>query len=125
MCLTQPIAFTQIRLTTNSLRYSHELDESEHVTNLECVSLRSQETTSGQKSYIAVSCLTAAGEDQQSKGKVSTFSFCSSLKTRTRSHLSCHFTMQLYMFEVIDVVPEPGRPQSNRKLKPVYAKQQK
>jgi hypothetical protein len=32
---------------------------------------------------------------------------------------------QLYMFEVIEVVPEPGKPQSNRKLKPVYAKPQK
>lgn len=36
-----------------------------------------------------------------------------------------HTTIQVYMFEVIEVVPEPDRPQTNHKLKLVYHKVQK
>ncbi|KAJ1652748.1 mRNA cleavage and polyadenylation factor subunit [Dispira simplex] len=67
----------------------------EHVSALKCVSLRSKETVTGRKFKLAVGTTRLLGEDKAVKGS-------------------------LYLFEIIEVVPEPGKPETFRKLKQVY-----
>lgn len=54
----------------HALHLSYEFEESEHITNMECVALRSAETASGTKSYIVCSVMTSMGEEVTCKGKV-------------------------------------------------------
>jgi cleavage and polyadenylation specificity factor subunit 1 len=76
------------------------LEEFEHISALKVVSLNSEEVIEGKKSFIAVSTIVSQGEDVTCKGKV-------------------------HLFDIVEVVPEPGRPHTTRKLKLVYSKEQR
>ena len=77
-----------------------EFKGQEHITCVEHVVLRSEETTSGSKGLIAVGTTRTLGEGVSCRGRI-------------------------LIFDVIEVVPEPGRPQTNHKLKLLYEKEQK
>ncbi|KAJ1979968.1 mRNA cleavage and polyadenylation factor subunit, partial [Dimargaris verticillata] len=63
-----------------------------HATSLKCLSLNSKETVSGRKWCMTVSTVCNLGEDRPVTGN-------------------------LYLFDVVEVVPDPRNPQTNRKLK--------
>ncbi|KAJ1977518.1 mRNA cleavage and polyadenylation factor subunit [Dimargaris xerosporica] len=69
-----------------------------HVTSLKCLSLNSKETVSGRKWYMTVSTVCNLGEDRPVTGN-------------------------LYLFDVVEVVPDPRNPQTNRKLKQACRKE--
>ncbi|KAJ8329492.1 mRNA cleavage and polyadenylation factor subunit [Batrachochytrium dendrobatidis] len=73
---------------------SIELSEAETVMALEAVDLSSKETISGKKLYLAIGTGYSRGEDLSSRGK-------------------------LHLYDVIEVVPDPNNPQTNRKFKHV------
>ncbi len=50
------------------------MDTYNHVTSMKVMSLRSQETLSGRKEFIVVSCMVPHGEDFSTKGNVSVLS---------------------------------------------------
>ncbi|KAL0274118.1 UNVERIFIED_CONTAM: hypothetical protein PYX00_006618 [Menopon gallinae] len=77
-----------------------DLDEWEHVTCLKTVNLSSEGTRSGLKGYVAVGTNYNYSEDITSKGRI-------------------------LIYDVIDVVPEPGLPLTKNRFKTVYAKEQK
>ncbi|KAK6174392.1 hypothetical protein SNE40_017678 [Patella caerulea] len=79
---------------------SFELEEWEQATSLKCVRLKSEGTVSGLKGYIALGTMYCYGEEIHSKGRV-------------------------LIFEVIEVVPEPGQPLTKTKIKLVLEKEQK
>jgi cleavage and polyadenylation specificity factor subunit 1 len=64
----------------------------EHITALEACSLATKETTKGSKSFICVGATAVKGEDRPVRGRV-------------------------LIFDIMDVVPEPGRPETNVKFK--------
>ncbi|KAF9898896.1 Cleavage and polyadenylation specificity factor subunit 1, partial [Lobosporangium transversale] len=70
----------------------YELNEYEIVTSIETVSLESSQDASGRKMFIAVGTSYIKGEDSAMRGTI-------------------------YIFDIIDVVPEPDNPQTNHKLK--------
>ncbi|KAJ1675973.1 mRNA cleavage and polyadenylation factor subunit [Spiromyces aspiralis] len=70
----------------------------EHVTNIKSLSLESKEVESGRKRFIVIGTTFMLGEEVATRGKV-------------------------YIFEILEVVPLPGRPQSNRKLKLRFQKE--
>jgi cleavage and polyadenylation specificity factor subunit 1 len=62
--------------------------------------LRSQETMSGRKEYIVMGSTFVSSEDSASIGKI-------------------------HVFDVLDVIPEPGKPLTKNKLKCLYSQEQK
>ncbi|KAI9146233.1 CPSF A subunit region-domain-containing protein [Paraphysoderma sedebokerense] len=70
----------------------HEFEENEHVLCVKIVSMESKETASGRKPFLVVGTGFMKGEDVTTRGKI-------------------------YMFEIITVVPEPGKPLFNHKFK--------
>ncbi|KAL0962202.1 hypothetical protein UPYG_G00337050 [Umbra pygmaea] len=77
-----------------------DLEEWEHVTCMKTVALRSQETVSGRKGYIAAGTCLLQGEEVTCRGRI-------------------------LILDVIEVVPEPGQPLTKNKFKVLYEKEQK
>ncbi|KAI8337525.1 CPSF A subunit region-domain-containing protein [Chlamydoabsidia padenii] len=69
-----------------------DFDEFEQGLSLECVSLESKQTSSGRKHFMAVGTGVLRGEDSPMKGSI-------------------------YVYEIIEVVPELDNPQTNHKFK--------
>ncbi|KAK7575512.1 hypothetical protein V9T40_011798 [Parthenolecanium corni] len=77
-----------------------DLEDWEHVTCLNTVSLAYEGTRSGLRGYVCVGTNFNYSEDITSRGRI-------------------------IIYDIIDVVPEPGQPLTKNKMKVMYAKEQK
>lgn len=97
------------------------------MTCMKTVSLRSEETVSGLKGYVAAGTCLMQGEEVTCRGRVSASGqgpVCQQpLCVPSRGHLPpC---TQILIMDVIEVVPEPGQPLTKNKFKVLYEKEQK
>lgn len=100
------------------------MDQWEHVTCLKNVSLAYEGTRSGLKGYIVLGTNYNYGEDITSRGRVSSiFIFIKHIFKLYRLILFLNF--QILIFDIIEVVPEPGQPLTKNRFKQIYAKEQK
>ncbi|KAJ2110813.1 mRNA cleavage and polyadenylation factor subunit [Coemansia sp. S142-1] len=74
---------------------SHALDANEHIAAMETLTLDAVQTATGCKQFLCLATTFVLGEDVATRGK-------------------------MYVFDIVDVVPLPGRPQTNRKLRLLY-----
>lgn len=91
------------------------------------MSLAYEGTRSGLKGYIVLGTNYNYGEDITSRGRVSS--------TSSRENLQFNFVLiilllislnfQILIFDIIEVVPEPGQPLTKNRFKQIYAKEQK
>ncbi|KAJ2544443.1 mRNA cleavage and polyadenylation factor subunit [Coemansia sp. RSA 1853] len=77
---------------------SYALDAHEHVAAMRTLELESAQAEGGSRALLCVGTGFVLGEDVMSRGRV-------------------------YVFDIVDVVPLPGRPQTNRKLKLLYTEE--
>ncbi|KAJ2790288.1 mRNA cleavage and polyadenylation factor subunit, partial [Coemansia guatemalensis] len=77
---------------------SHALEPDEHIAVMRVVELECAQAAGDSKPLLCVGTGFVLGEDVQTRGKV-------------------------YVFDVIDVVPLPGRPATNRRLKLLYSEE--
>ncbi|KAJ2313163.1 hypothetical protein IWW52_004642, partial [Coemansia sp. RSA 2704] len=77
---------------------SYALDEHEHVAAMHTLELESAQSEGGRRALLCVGTGFVLGEDVMSRGRV-------------------------YVFDIVHVVPQPGRPQTNRKLKLLYTEE--
>ncbi|XP_066019502.1 cleavage and polyadenylation specificity factor subunit 1-like [Pocillopora verrucosa] len=77
-----------------------EMEDWEHVTTCKNLMLASQETHAGHKGFICVGTTHVYGEDITCRGRI-------------------------LIFDIIEVVPEPGQPLTKNKFKMLYGKEQK
>lgn len=93
---------------------------------MKTVALRSQETVSGLKGYIAAGTCLMQGEEVTCRGRVSNHR-----KPKTfvcfhgKQSVSLFVWFQILILDVIEVVPEPGQPLTKNKFKVLYEKEQK
>ena len=99
---------------SNTAHYKcrHSLEPGEHVTVMKVMLLRSQETMSGRKEYIVMGTTKVCSEESTSLGKVGW-----TTQTKGSCTCTCMYRMQIVIFDVLDVIPEPGKPLTKNKLK--------
>ncbi|KAJ1820603.1 mRNA cleavage and polyadenylation factor subunit, partial [Coemansia sp. RSA 2599] len=71
---------------------TYQLERNEHIVTMRTLSLESAQSVGGRRDFVCVGTSFVLGEDVTTRGAV-------------------------YVFDVVDVVPLPGRPQTNRRLK--------
>ncbi|KAJ3040299.1 Cleavage and polyadenylation specificity factor subunit 1 [Rhizophlyctis rosea] len=76
------------------------MDEHEHVLCVQAVNLQSKQTASGKKMFLAVGTGYVRGEDLATRGRI-------------------------FVYDIIDVVPDPERPQANHRFKQMYVNEEK
>lgn len=93
------------------------------MTTLKTVSLAYEGTRSGLRGYVCVGTNFNYSEDITSRGRVS--------ETILNPHhvlyecANIGIVSQIIIYDIIDVVPEPGQPLTKNKMKVMYAKEQK
>ncbi|NWY08125.1 CPSF1 factor, partial [Nothoprocta ornata] len=103
-----------------------DLEEWEHVTCMKTVSLKSEETVSGLKGYIAVGTCLMQGEEVTCRGRVSDGDGDGAIRGRPpRRPRRSRNPLQILIMDIIEVVPEPGQPLTKNKFKVLYEKEQK
>lgn len=95
---------------------------------MKTVSLRSEETVSGLKGYVAAGTCLMQGEEVTCRGRVrgqwAGAGAGSPWQPLCHSHSHPH-ALQILIMDVIEVVPEPGQPLTKNKFKVLYEKEQK
>ncbi|KAJ3053431.1 Cleavage and polyadenylation specificity factor subunit 1 [Rhizophlyctis rosea] len=76
------------------------LDEHEHILCMQSVYLDSKETASGKKQFLAIGTGFVRGEDLATRGRI-------------------------FVYDIIDVVPEPERPQTTHRFKQKFVNEEK
>lgn len=77
---------------------------------MKVMDLRSQETVTGMKSFIVIGSSTAHGEELVSKGRVIIIIILF-------IEIFHYYQLQIIIYDIIEVVPEPGKPLTQHKLK--------
>lgn len=101
------------RLTFSLHRY--EFRPNEFISTLKAVSLATRSTVSGRKDFIAVGTTVYRAEDLAARGGVSR---APSIHRRDLADLVC--SLQIYLFEVIKVNPDPSTPHVDHQLKLLF-----
>eukprot|EP00833_Pecoramyces_ruminatium_P003951 jgi/Orpsp1_1/1177983/evm.model.c7180000063622.1 len=77
-----------------------DFEEYETVLTVKCLDLECKQTTSGKKKFLVIGTGFLKGEDVTTKGKI-------------------------YVYDIIDVIPEPNNPQTNHKFKLLFVNDEK
>lgn len=87
------------------------MERFERVVSMKVLKLRSQETVTGKKEFVLVGTSFVCGEGIQCKGKVTTPTY------HTHSPTFSVLIEQIRIFDVVEVIPEPGKPLTKNRLK--------